>query len=188
MFKAKVNQGKKGKKSHNTTPSLPMKTLALLGTTRVMAVCGGTACGARVELGKKRGYVTNRRDCQGWERCGSTNYCWGYTGNRNDNGRVVVMCMGNTDDQKGVIGTVGGRNCDRRVRHLRSWHLNVLVSGIGNYGGRGRKVRSMTSLNEKWLEAVDDVGSDEFSENVVAAVLKVLKGLFQAKIVAHVVR
>ena len=39
----------------------------------------------------------------------------------------------------------------------------------------------MTSLNEKWLKAVDDVGGDELSENVVAAVLKVLKGSFQGK-------
>ena len=36
-----------------------MKTPALLGTTRVMAVRGGATCGARVEHGKKRGYITN---------------------------------------------------------------------------------------------------------------------------------
>ena len=143
-----------------------------------MTVRGGATCGARVELGKKRGYIMNGRGCRGWKRCGGTNYCRGCTRNCDNNGRVVVKCVRNTNNRKWVIGTVGGRNCDRGVWYLRSWRLDVLVSGIGNYSGRRREVQSTTSLNEKWLKAVDDVGGDELSENVVAAVLKVLKGSF----------
>ena len=39
----------------------------------------------------------------------------------------------------------------------------------------------MTCLNKKRLEAVDDIGGDKFSKNVVSAVLKVMKGAFQGK-------
>ena len=55
----------------------------------------------------------NGRGCRGWKRCGGTNYCRGCTRNCDNNGRVVVKCVRNTNDRKWVIGTVGGRNCDQ---------------------------------------------------------------------------
>ena len=158
-----------------------MKTPALLGATRVMAVHSGTTCGARVKLSEEGGHVTNGRSRRRWERSGGANHCRGCTRNCNNNGRVVVKRMGNTNDWEWVVGSIGGRNCDREIRHLRGWRLNVLMSGIGNHGGRRGKVRSTTCLNKKRLEAVDDIGGDELSKNLVSAVLKVLKGAFQGK-------
>ena len=158
-----------------------MKTPTLLGATGVMAVCSGATCDARVKFSEKRGYVTNGRSCRGRERGGGANHCRSCTRNRDDNGRVVVKRMGNANNWEWVIGSIGGRNCDREIRHLRGWRLNVWVSSVGNHGGRRGKVRSMTCLNKKRLEAVDDIGGDKFSKNVVSAVLKVMKGAFQGK-------
>ena len=89
--------------------------------------------------------------------------------------------MGNTNDWEWVVGSVGDGNGDRGFRHLGGWCLKVLVASVDNDGGRRGKVRSTACLNEKWLEAVDDVGGNELSENVFSAVLKVLKGAFQGK-------
>ena len=181
LIKNQMREWKEKGKNRNTTPSLPVKTLALLGATRVMAVRSGATCDARVKLSEERGHVTNGRDCWGWEGGGGANHCRGCTRDRDDNGHVVMKRMGNTNDREWVIGSVSGRNCDRGIWHLRSWRLNVLVSGVGNHSGRRGKVRSTTCLNKKRLEAVDDIGGDELSKNVVSAVLKVLKSAFQGK-------
>ena len=36
-------------------------------------------------------------------------------------------------------------------------------------------------MNEKWLKTVDNVGGNEFGENVFSTVLEVLKGTFKGK-------
>ena len=91
-----------------------------------MAVRGGATGDARVKLNEEGGHVMNGRSRRRWERSGGTNHCRGCIRNRNDNGRIVVKRMGNTNDWEWVVGSIGGRR-DRGIRHMRGWRLNVLM-------------------------------------------------------------
>ena len=78
-----------------------------------MAVRGRATCGARVEFGEKRGHVVNGRGCRGWKGGWSTNYGRGCTGDRNDDGCVVVESVRDVNNREWMVGPVGGGNGNR---------------------------------------------------------------------------
>ena len=117
-----------------------MKAPTLLGTTRIMAVCGGATCGARVEFGEKRGHVADRRGCRGWKGCGGTNYSQGCTGDCNDNGCVVMEGVRDANNREWMVGSIGGGNGNQCFWHLGSRRLSVLVANVGNDSGRRREM------------------------------------------------
>ena len=150
-----------------------MKTLASHGATGEMSVVGRTTSNARVEMSEEQGNVMNGGDQRrrNWGR--GTHHCGSCVWNRDDNGGIIVKCVGNLNRRGRLIGSNGSGG-----RGWRGWCLSLLLSSnVGDYGGGWGNLQAASCLNQERLEAVDDVRGDEFSENIVATVLKVLQCL-----------
>ena len=151
-----------------------MKTLTSHGATGEMSVVGRTTPNARVEVSKERGNVADGSDqWRGhWGR--SAHYSRSRVWNRNNDGSIVVKCVRESNCGGRLVRSDGSGG-----RGRGDWRLSLLLSlNVGDYGGGWGNLRAALGLNQKRLEAVDDVWGDEFGEDIVTTALEVLQRLF----------
>ena len=68
------------------------------------------------------------------------NYGRGCTGDRNDDGCVVVEGVRDANNREWMVGPFGGGNGNRGFWHLGGWRWSVLMANIGNDSGRRREM------------------------------------------------